>query len=79
MMSENNAEPHESVADKAEKNGLTVNNIGDTVRIRRPPRVFTNDRGRTVWMSEVEPVELDLELDAAVSTNPYDSGQSASA
>ena len=79
MMSENNAEPHESPVDKAAKNGLTVNNIGDTVRIRRPPRVITNDLGRTVWMSEVEPVELDLEPDTAVSTNPYDSGQSASA
>ena len=79
MMSENNAGQHESPADTAAKNGLTGNNIGDTVRIRRPPRVFTNNRGRTVWMSEVEPVELDLELDSTVSTNPYDSGQSVSA
>ena len=75
MMSENNAEPHESPVHNAAKNGLTVNNIGDTVRIRRPPRVFTNERGRTVWMSEVEPVELEIELDTAASTNPYDSGR----
>ena len=50
-----------------------TDNIGDTIRIRRPPRVFTNETGRTVWMSEVEPVELELELDAFTSTNPYDS------
>jgi hypothetical protein len=79
MMSENNAEPNKRPVDNAAKNGLTVNNIGDTVRIRRPPRVITNDLGRTVWMSEVEPVELEIEPDPAVSTNPYDSGQSASA
>ena len=79
MMSENNVEPIDRPVDGAAKNSLTVNNIGDTVRIRRPPRVFTNDRGRTVWMSEIEPVELEIEPDTAISTNPYDSGQSASA
>ena len=78
MMSDTNAVPTERAVDRAAKDGMTLNNIGDTVRIRRPPRVFTNDRGRTVWMSEVDPVELDLELDTAVSTNPYDSGESAS-
>jgi hypothetical protein len=50
-------------------------NIGDTIRIRRPPRVFTDEHGRTIWMSDVEPVELEIELDSAVSTNPYDSLQ----
>ena len=79
MMSDNEAEPKAWPVDEAAKTGMTANHIGDTVRIRRPPRVFTNDRGRTVWMSEVEPVELEIELDTAVSTNPYDSGQSASA
>jgi hypothetical protein len=79
MMSETYAGPTERSVDTAAKSGMTRNNIGDTVRIRRPPRVFTNDLGRTVWMSEVEPVELEIEPDPAVSTNPYDSGQSASA
>ena len=46
-------------------------NIGDTVCIRRPPRVFTDERGQTVWMSAVEPVEL--ELDAVPDTDPYNS------
>ena len=57
-----------------------TNNIGDTIRIRRPPRVFTNERGRTVWMSEVEPAEfeLELELDQVIRTDPYDSGWTAS-
>ncbi len=60
--------------------GMNTNNIGDTIRIRRPPRVYTNEHGRTVWMSDVEPVEceLELELDTVVNTNPYDSWQSAS-
>ena len=49
------------------------NNIGDTIRIRRPLRVYTDELGRTTWMREVEPVELELELDPARSTNPYDS------
>jgi hypothetical protein len=79
MMSDNNAEPNNWPVDKGAKHSLTANNIGDTVRIRRPPRVVTNDLGRSVWMSEVEPVELEIELDSAVSTNPYDSGQSVSA
>lgn len=57
---------------------LITNNIGDTIRIRRPPRVFTNEKGDTIWMSEVEPVELEIELDQVVSTDPYDSGRSAS-
>ena len=50
----------------------SANNIGDTVRIRRPPRVYTNARGHTIWMSDVEPVELEIELDRATGTDPYD-------
>ena len=52
---------------------LTTNHIGDTIRIRRPMRVYTDELGRTTWMRDVEPVELELELEPAVSTNPYDS------
>ena len=54
------------------------NNIGDTIRIHRPPRVYTNEKGDTIWMSEVDPVELEIELDRVVSTDPYDSSLSAS-
>ncbi len=53
--------------------GLNSNKIGDTVRLRRPMRVYTDELGRTTWMRDVEPVELELELEPAVSTNPYDS------
>ena len=53
--------------------GKTSNNIGDTIRMRRPLRVFTDELGRTTWMQEVEPVELELEPDSGRSTNPYDS------
>ena len=59
--------------------GMQEKNIGDTIRIRRPPRVFTNEYGRTVWMSDVEPVELEIEPDLGVSTNPYDSCSAYSA
>lgn len=45
--------------------------IGDTVRIRRPPRVFTTVLGQNIWMGDVEPYELELEHKA--STDPYDS------
>lgn len=57
---------------------MNSNNIGDTIRIRRPPRVYTNHKGDTIWMSEVDPVELEIELDQVVSTDPYDSGRSVS-
>jgi len=55
---------------------LTVNNydenhIGDTVSIRRPPRVATDGQGRTVWMGQVTPSELRLE--AAGPSSPYES------
>jgi len=48
-----------------------ADHIGDTIRIRRPPKVFTDYLGRTVWMSGVEPVELEVEPDAPC-TNPYE-------
>ena len=45
---------------------------GDTVRILTPPaRVFTDQLGRNVWMGDVEPLELELEQ--AVNTEPYNS------
>ncbi|MGB5346605.1 MAG: hypothetical protein WBN23_10610 [Woeseia sp.] len=43
---------------------------GDTVRLRRPaPRVFTDPTGRSIWMGEVELLEIDLVQ--AVATDPY--------
>ena len=43
----------------------------DTVRLRRPPpRVFTNVVGQSVWMGDVEPLELELEQPAS-NTDPY--------
>lgn len=77
MMSDSKAEPTAWPVERAAHSGVTVNNIGDTVRIRRPPRVFTDNLGRTIWMSEIEPVELEIEPDTVTSTNPYDSGQSS--
>ncbi|MBT8131426.1 MAG: hypothetical protein KJO35_04095 [Gammaproteobacteria bacterium] len=45
---------------------------GDTVRLRRPaPRVFTDPTGRSVWMGEVD--VLEIELVQAVATDPYNS------
>jgi hypothetical protein len=56
----------------------TTNNIGDTIRIRRPPRVFTNEKGDSIWMSDVEPIELEIEPDRITGTDPYDSWRSVS-
>ncbi len=51
---------------------VTSDNAPDTVRILRPPpKVFTTELGQNVWMAEVEPLELELE--EAVSTDPYNS------
>jgi len=37
------------------------NHIGDTVRVLRPPpRVFTDDLGKNVWMGDIPPCELEL-------------------
>lgn len=46
--------------------------IGDTIRIRRPPRVTTDALGHNVWMSDVEPASLELEAEAPASCDPYD-------
>ncbi len=46
--------------------------IGDTIRIRRPPKVTTDALGHNVWMSGVEPVALELEGDVPPSFDPYD-------
>jgi hypothetical protein len=51
-------------------NTATTNNIGDTVRIRRPARVTTNQKGDTTWMGEVEPGAFELVLEH--SSDPYD-------
>jgi len=50
------------------------NRTGDTVRIQRPPpKVFTDPIGRNVWMSGIDPCDLELEADSSADTNPYDS------
>lgn len=56
----------ERMSDKPE------NRPEDTVRLLRPPpRVFTDPNGRSVWMGDVE--VLDLELVPAANTDPYNS------
>lgn len=45
------------------------NNIGDTVRIRRPARVTTNALGHTTWMGEVDPSPFELIIEPR--TDPY--------
>ncbi len=48
-------------------------NLDDTVRLLRPPpRVFTEARGQTVWMGDVEALELEL-ADDDVANDPYNS------
>ncbi len=50
----------------------TKNHIGDTVRVLRPPpKVFTDNLGKNVWMADIEPVELELE--DAGTADPYNS------
>lgn len=47
----------------------TTDNTDDTVRLLRPPpKVFTKPRGQTVWMGDVDGLELEL----AESTPEYD-------
>ncbi|MDH4049016.1 MAG: hypothetical protein OEV63_12895 [Gammaproteobacteria bacterium] len=49
---------------------------GDTIRLQRPPpRVFTDTRGRNVWMGEIE--VLELEPLQVVRTDPYNSAGDA--
>ena len=44
----------------------------DTVRLLRPPpRVVTDPQGRTIWMGDVE--VLELELVSTENTDPYNS------
>jgi hypothetical protein len=47
----------------------TENHIGNTVRIRRPPRVLTDALGRNTWMGGIEPCDLNIEF--TVSTDAY--------
>ena len=59
------------------KNMKKDTHIGDTVRIRRPPRVTTDELGHNVWMSGVDELELEeskLEIDGEHGENydPYD-------
>lgn len=51
-------------------NTATPNNIGDTIRIRRPARVTTNEKGDTTWMGEVEPGVFELIVEHR--SDPYD-------
>jgi hypothetical protein len=37
-----------------------ANDYTATIRIRRPSKVTTDDRGRTVWAGEIEEAELEL-------------------
>ena len=50
-----------------------TDNTGDTITIRRPPRVLTDELGRTTWMGGVDPIELELE--ARATFNPYNSAE----
>lgn len=49
----------------------TMNQTGDTVRIRRPARVTTDELGRTRWMGDVDPCALDIVTE--IATDPYNS------
>ncbi len=56
------------------------NRTGDTVRIKRPPpKVFTDELGRNVWMSGVAPCRIELESDGSHDFDPYNSGVARSA
>ena len=46
-------------------------NTDDTVRLRRPPpRVYTDVLGQTVWMGDIEALDLELEPER-ISDDPY--------
>ena len=53
------------------------NHIGDTIRIRRPSKVYTDELGNSIWMSEVDPCTLELEQQ--LSTDPYNNSPVAAA
>lgn len=60
----------ERMSDKSE------NRSGDTVRLLRPPpRVFTDQCGRNVWMGDIE--VIDLEAVQVVNTDPYNSAKAS--
>lgn len=61
-LKESLGEPGESANDPA--------SVADTVRIRKPPRVFTTVLGQNIWMGDVDPCELELE--AGGGSDPYD-------
>ena len=46
------------------------NHIGDTVRIKRPPRIVTDALGHNIWADAVEDSNLELEP-PEVATDPY--------
>ncbi len=37
-----------------------TNHIGDTIRIRRPSRIKTDELGHNVWLDDVEPGEFEI-------------------
>ncbi len=37
-----------------------TNHIGDTIRIRRPSRIETDDLGHNVWLDDVETGEFEI-------------------
>ncbi len=49
---------------------ITPDKLDDTVRIRRPARVFTDEKGRTVWMGKVDDISLETESGEPI-TDPY--------
>ena len=60
-----------AAADTRIMNEQSTNKSGDTVRIRRPARVTTDELGRTRWMGDVDPCALDVVNE--VATDPYNS------
>lgn len=62
----------ESLDEPAEDATAAV--AADTVRIRKPPRVFTTVLGQNIWMGDVDHCELELE--DANGSNPYDNAAS---
>lgn len=52
-------------------NQTTTSKTGDTVRIRRPARVTTDELGRTSWMGGVEPCTFEIATE--IATDPYNS------
>ena len=54
-------------------NNDSPKDLRDTVRLLRPPpRVYTEARGQTVWMGEVEVLDFELEGETT-QCDPYNS------